>query len=131
MKMKLAVFSILGLGAMAAVPALGHHSFAAEFDSNKSVTLTGTVTRVEWINPHARIYIDVKEADGSLAHWECELGSPNTLMHKGWTRNSLKPGEQVTISGWLAKDGDKAANAREVTLADGRRIFAGSSNEEK
>lgn len=131
MKMKLGVLSILVLGVLAAVPALAHHSFAAEFDSNKAVKLVGTVTRVDWINPHARIYIDVKNADGAVEHWECELGSPNTLMHKGWTRNSLKPGEQVTISGWLAKDGDKAANAREVTLADGRRIFAGSSNEEK
>jgi len=123
MKMKLAV---LLTGILAAVPAMAHHSFAAEFDFKKPVALTGTVTRVEWINPHARFYVDVKSADGKVTNWECELGSPNTLMHKGWNRNSLKPGDQVSVDGFLAKDAPNVANAREVKLADGRKVFAGS-----
>ena len=123
MKMKLVV---LLTGIFAAVPLMAHHSFAAEFDFKKPVSLTGTVTEVHWINPHARFYIDVTNADGTVSHWECELGSPNTLMHKGWNRNSLKPGDQVSVDGFLAKDASNVANAREVKLADGRRVFAGS-----
>ena len=125
-KMKLVVIMT---GILAAVPAMAHHSFAAEFDSDKPVTVAGTVTKVDWINPHARLYVDVKEADGKISHWECELGSPNTLMHKGWTRNSLKPGDEISVSGLRAKDGDKVASAREVKLANGKKIFAGSSYE--
>jgi len=121
---------ILMIGIMAAVPALAHHSSAAEFDFNKPVALAGTVTKVEWTNPHARIYMEVKDADGKVSSWECELGSPNTLMHKGWTRNSLKPGDQISVSGFLAKDGDKVANAREVKLANGKKVFAGSEYSE-
>lgn len=125
-KMKLVVIMA---GILTAVPVMAHHSFAAEFDSDKPVTVTGTVTKVDWINPHARLYVDVKEADGKISHWECELGSPNTLMHKGWTRNSLKPGDEISVSGLRAKDGDKVASAREVKLASGKKIFAGSSYE--
>jgi len=106
---------------------LAHHSFAAEYDSSKPITLTGTVTKVEWMNPHARFYIDVKDEKGEMNNWELELGSPNGLMRQGWTRNSLKKGDQVTITGSLAKDGSKLANARTVKLADGRQVFAGSS----
>lgn len=127
MKMKLVV---LMTGILAAVPAVAHHSFAAEFDFKKAVSLDGTVTKVDWINPHARVYMDVKEADGKVSNWECELGSPNTLMHKGWNRNSLKPGDQITVSGFLAKDADKVANAREVKLANGKKVFAGSEYSE-
>lgn len=127
MKLQLVV---LIAGMLAAVPVMAHHSFAAEFDSTKSVSLNGTVTKVDWINPHARIYMDVTDASGAVTHWECELGSPNTLMHRGWSRNSLKPGEQVTISGWLAKDGDRAASAREVKLANGKKLFSGSEYSE-
>ena len=118
-------------GILAAVPAMAHHSFAAEFDFKKPVTLTGTVTKVEWTNPHARFYIDVKDAQGKVTGWELELGSPNTLMHKGWTRNSLKLGDEVTVDGFLAKDGEKVANAREVKLANGKKVFAGSEYSEE
>ena len=128
MKAKLLAVVVAGLGLLlCAVPMLAHHSFAAEYDSAKPITLTGTVTKVEWMNPHARFYIDVKDEKGEMNNWELELGSPNGLMRQGWTRNCLKKGDQVTISGSLAKDGSKLANARTVKLADGRQVFAGSS----
>jgi hypothetical protein len=110
-------------------PAFAHHSFAAEYDSAKPVTVTGTVTKVEWMNPHARFYIDVKDASGNVINWEFELGSPNGLMRQGWTRHSLKEGDEVTVSGFLAKDGSRLANARTVKLADGRKVFAGSATD--
>jgi hypothetical protein len=122
------IVATVALG-LCAVPMAAHHSFAAEYDSKKPVTLTGTVTKVEWTNPHARFYIDVKDASGATANWELELGSPNGLMRLGWTRNSLKPGETVSVEGYVAKDGSKLANARSVTLGDGRKVFAGSSEE--
>ena len=108
-------------------PVLAHHSFDAEYDRNKQREFKGTVTKVEWMNPHARFYVDVQEPDGKTSNWEFELGSPNGLMRSGWTRNSLKQGDAVQILGNLAKDGSHLANARTVTLADGRRVFAGSS----
>src|SRR5579864_4767519 len=116
---------VLGL---AAVPALAHHSFAAEYDAAKPVTMTGTVTKVEWMNPHARFYIDVKDDSGKVTNWELELGSPNGLMRRGWTRNSMKQGDVVSVAGDSAKDGSKLGNARTVKLADGRKIFAGSTD---
>jgi DNA/RNA endonuclease YhcR with UshA esterase domain len=114
---------------IAALPALPHHSFAAEYDANKPVTITGTVTKVEWMNPHARFYVDVKDDKGGVVNWELELGSPNGLMHQGWTRNSLKKGDVVTVSGSLAKDGSKLANARKITLADGTQVLGASSQD--
>jgi hypothetical protein len=115
------------LTAAAAQTLSAHHSFAAEFDANKPVTLTGTVTRVEWGNPHIWVYLDVKDDHGAMQPWQCEGGAPNTLTRNGWSRHSLKPSEQITIDGFLAKDGSKTCNLRTVKLPDGRSVFAGSS----
>ena len=115
------------LSTLSAVPALAHHSFAAQYDRSKPITLTGPVKQVDWINPHARFFLEVKDASGKTAVWEIELGAPAMLMRNGWTRSSLKIGETVTVSGSLAKDGSKLANATTVTLSDGKRVFAGSS----
>jgi hypothetical protein len=112
---------------VAAVPVHAHHSFAAEYDSEKPITLTGTVTKLEWFNPHARIYIDVKDESGQVVNWDCELGPPNGLMRRGWNRNSLKAGHVITVTGFRSKLAPHHANARTVTLPDGRQVFAGSS----
>jgi len=108
-------------------PILAHHSFASEYDSDKPVELKGVVTRVEWLNPHARFYIDVKDEKGQVTNWNLELASPNVLVRNGWKRTSLQVGDRVTVNGSLAKDGSKMANAREVVLPDGRKVFAGST----
>jgi hypothetical protein len=107
--------------------ASAHHSFSAEYDRDKPITLTGAITKLEWTNPHARIYIDVKDDKGALVNWDFELGPPNGLMRQGWNRNSLKAGQVVTINGFLSKDQSHVANARSVFLPDGRQVFAGSS----
>jgi hypothetical protein len=129
MKTRLSLIVAVALILAAAVPVFAHHSFAAEYDSSKPTTLTGSVVKLEWINPHARIYIDVKGSDGKVTNWEIELGAPAMLLRNGWTKNSLKAGETITITGSLAKDGSNLANARSVTLADGTKVFAGSSQE--
>jgi hypothetical protein len=131
MRAKLGVL-IAAAGLMAsAVPMFAHHSFAAEYDASKPVELHGTVTKVEWTNPHARFYIDVKDADGKVTNWNLELASPNVLARNGWTRHSLKEGDVITVQGSRAKDGDALANARTVTLADGKKVFAGSATDQE
>jgi hypothetical protein len=127
MKAKLAVFA-LGL-LSAAIPMFAHHSFSAEFDNNKKVVLQGSVTKVDWLNPHIWIYLDVKDdKTGAVASWQCEGGAPNSLTRNGWTKNDLKKGDSITINGTLAKDASKTCNASQVKFADGRTVFAGSSN---
>ena len=106
-----------------------HHSFAAEYDINKPVTLKGTVTKVDWRNPHIYVYLNVKDDRGGVTEWACEGGPPNVLLREGWTRNSVKEGDEVTIDGAMAKDGSKRCNSRSVNLADGRKVFAGSSED--
>jgi hypothetical protein len=109
--------------------ASAHHSFAAEFDRAMPITVTGTVTKVEWANPHARFYIDAKDDAGKTVNWDFELASPNGLMRRGWNRNSMKIGDVVTVTGHRAKNNPLVGNASTVTLADGKRLFAGSSSE--
>lgn len=128
MKSRLVVWLLTSLSATAyAAPALAHHSFSAEFNANSPIDLTGTVTKIEWMNPHTFFYIDVQNEDGSWENWAIELGSPNGLMRRGWTRNSLQLGDTVSVTGSQARDGTLKGNARTVVLAGGKRLFAGSS----
>jgi Family of unknown function (DUF6152) len=128
------VFGALVFGSLcSSVPLLAHHSFAAEYDSKKIITVHGIVQKVAWVNPHAYVWVDVKDETGKVATYAFESLSPNALMHSGWTRNSLKAGDEVTVNGYLAKDGKPLsdgsihANSKLITLADGRKVFAGSS----
>ena len=111
----------------AALPAWPHHAFGAEFDAKRPVKLRGVVTKMEWINPHAWMHIDAKDADGKVTSWMIEAGTPNTLFRRGFTRDSLKIGTEVLVDGYQAKDGSNTANGRDVTLPDGRKLFIGSS----
>ena len=119
---------IAGIGLMlGTVPVAAHHAFAAEFDAKKPLQLKGTVTKMEWINPHAWIHIDVKKPDGTVESWMIEGGTPNTLLRRGFTKNSLLPGTEIAVDGYQAKDGSHRANGRDLTLPDGKKLFMGSS----
>ena len=129
MKATLLVAAVATVLLLATAPVRAHHSFAAEFDQNKPITLVGTVTKVEWMNPHTHFYIDVKEENGKVTNWDLETGSPNALARRGWTRRSLNEGDVVTVQAFRAKDGTNLASARTVTLSDGRKVFAGSADD--
>jgi len=128
--MKTTAVSVLVAAMLAAAaPASAHHSFAAQYDADKPITLIGIVTKVEWTNPHARFYINVKDTAGETVSWNLELASPNYLKRAGWSSTSLKEGDQVTVEGSLARSGANMANARTVTFADGTRVFARSATD--
>ena len=118
---------IVGLVALAAAPLVAHHAFSAEFDADVPLKLEGTVTKVEWINPHAWIHIDVMKDNGQTEAWMIEGGTPNTLFRRGFTKNSLMPGAEIVVDGYQAKDGSMKANGRDLTFKDGRKLFMGSS----
>lgn len=118
----------LGLAIAAAAPAAAHHSFAAEFDANQPVTLHGTITKMEWINPHSWLHIEVKNDDGTTTPWMIEGATPNTLLRRGFTRDNVKAGTQITIVGFRAKNGAHRANGRDLVLPDGSRLFMASPN---
>ena len=127
MSLKTLLYLVAVTGAAASLPASAHHSFAAEFDADMGIDITGIVTKVEWMNPHTIFYIDVETDDGEYQNWAIELGSPNGLMRRGWTRNSLQIGDQVTVVGSQARDGSLKGNAQSVILSSGERMFAGTS----
>lgn len=127
MRNKIAAVALGALLASAAAPTLAHHSFAAEFDANQPVQLEGTVTKMDWINPHSWIHVDVTAASGEVQKWMIEGGAPNALLRRGWNRNSLPVGTKIMVQGFRAKDGSFRANGRDITFADGRKLFVGSS----
>jgi hypothetical protein len=126
-KLRIVVVMVGAWLAAAAVPLAAHHAFAAEFDANKPVHFEGTVTKMEWINPHVWLHMDVKKTDGSVENWAFEAGTPNVLFRRGFTKESLLPGTKVVVEGYQAKNGLKRANGRDLTFPDGRKLFLGSS----
>jgi hypothetical protein len=126
MRTKLMLLAVGVAVAMAAVPAVAHHAFSAEFDANAPIHLEGTVTKMEWINPHAWVHLDIV-VDGKTESWMVEGGTPNTLFRRGFTKDSLAPGTEIIVDGYQAKDGSMRGNGRDMTFKDGRKLFMGSS----
>ena len=124
------VVVVVGILLCAAAPVVAHHAFSAEFDQSKPIKLAGEIAKVEWTNPHAWIHINVKEPDGKVVLWRFEMGAPNALLRSGWSRNDIKPGTAVTVSGFLARAGGPVGNAFQIRLPDGRDLFAASSLKE-
>ena len=127
MRTKLWVITATAVLLAMAVPAAAHHSFAAEFDGDRPVTLKGTVTKMDWVNPHSWIYVDVKDQNGKVVNWRFEMGPVNALLRMGWRKDSVPSGTQVEIQGYRAKSGQPVANAKQVKLPDGRELFSGGS----
>jgi uncharacterized protein DUF6152 len=130
MRTKLVGLTLVIVGAallLAAVPVLAHHSFAAEYDANKPVTLKGTIVKMEWVNPHSWLDLDVKDPDAKVSSWKLEFAAPNALYRRGWRQESLRSGVEVTVTAFQAKDGSLTANAVDVVLPDGKKLFVGSS----
>jgi hypothetical protein len=126
-KLSVAVAGVVPLLMVAAAPARAHHAFAAEFDADRPIHLEGKVTKMEWINPHAWVHIEVEKPDGAVEKWMIEGGTPNTLFRRGFTKNSLLPGTKIVVEGYQSKDGSLKGNGRDLTLPDGRKLFMGSS----
>jgi hypothetical protein len=115
------------LASLATTAVYAHHSFAAEYDANKPITIKGKFTKMDWVNPHSWVYLDVVGTDGKVENWACETAPPNGLYRRGWRKSSLKEGDEITVEGFMAKDGSHTMNARSLLTAEGKRLFAGSS----
>src|SRR5262249_43731749 len=127
-RLSVVAVGVVSLLVLATVPVAAHHAFSSEFDANRTVQLTGVVTKMEWVNPHSWIHIDVKKPDGTVEKWMIEGGTPNTLLRRGLRKQDLQPGTEIKVEGYLAKDGGHRANGRNVTLPNGRALFLGSSD---